>query len=179
MATMNNKKKIAVSAIGLGIVAYLIYKSMKKSIPSSGYVFPNGYADTQNWQNADDGTDSPENKKTKMMVGIARAEGFGVPGSIPSRANNPGDLTRSLGYDTTGETLGSAGIVIFVDVPNGWAALEEQLTLIQNGGSIHKLTDTLLQFAQGYTTTDQEAWANNVSQAIGLDPSATLSDALS
>lgn len=172
-------KKIAVSAIVLGVAAYFIYKSMKKSIPSTGYVFPNGFADTPNWWDADDGSDTSENKMTKLMVAIAKAEGFGIPGAIPTRANNPGDLTRSLGYDTTGETLGSAGIVIFVDVPNGWAALEEQLSLIKNGDSIHKLTDTLLQFAQGYTTTEQDNWANNVSQAIGLDPSNTLQDALS
>lgn len=173
---MNKKKALGILTLGVG--AYLAYSYMKKKIPSTGYIFPNGFSDLNNWRNADDGTDSPGNKKTRFMIAIAKAEGYGVPGAIPTQANNPGDLTRNLGYSDTGETLGSAGIVIFVDVPNGWAALEEQLTVIQNGNSIHKLTDTILQFARGYTATQQDEWAANVSREMGLDSSTTLQDAL-
>src|SRR5260370_927931 len=136
---MESKKKIGLILV-LGVGAYLLYKNMKKQIPNTGYVFPNGFTDLPNWKDADDGTDSSGNKITKFMVAIAEQEGFGVPGAIPTRANNPGDLTKSLGYEITGETLGTAGIAIFVDVPNGWAALEEQLNLIRSGNSIHKLS---------------------------------------
>lgn len=173
-----DKKRVAGGMILLGVGAYLAYKYMKKSVPSSGYVFPNGFNDLDNWPLADDGSDSSDNKVTKFMVAIAKAEGYGTPNSIPTRANNPGDLTRDMGYSSTGDTLGSAGIIVFVDRDNGWAALEEQLRIIQGGTSIHKLTDTILQFAQGYTTTQQEIWANNVSKEIGMDSSATLQDAL-
>src|SRR5256886_3168558 len=133
---MDTKKKVFLGVILFG-TGFLLYKKMKKKIPDTGYIFPNGYQDLDNWQNAYDGSDSSENRKTKFMVGIAKAEGYGVPGAIPTRANNPGDLTRSLGYDTTGDTLGDAGIVVFINRENGWAALEEQLTLIQNNSSIH------------------------------------------
>src|SRR2546425_241529 len=83
---------------------YDLYKNMKKQIPNTGYVFPNGFSDLSNWKDADDGSDTSENKITKFMVAIAEQEGFGIPGAIPTRANNPGDLTKPLGYDTTGET---------------------------------------------------------------------------
>ena len=163
----------------LGIGAYLYYKyAMKKDI-SSGYAFPNGFSDLDNWQNADDGSESPENKLTRFMIGIAKAEGYQHPGTIPYRANNPGDLTRDFGYPTTGETLGSAGIIVFSSRDGGWAALEDQFNLIKSGNSIHKLTDTILQFAQGYTTTQQDEWAANVSAQLGLDSNTTLQDALS
>ncbi len=142
------------------------------------YEFPNGFNDLENWKQADDGSDSKENRKTKFMVAIAKAEGYGVPGVIPTRANNPGDLTRSLGFSTTGERLGSAAIVVFSDIANGWSALERQLTLIETGQSIHKLSDTILAFAHSYTATEQETWAANVAAEIGLDPSATLGDYL-
>src|SRR5688572_30319331 len=49
---------------------------------------------------------------------IARAEGFYVPGSIPQRANNPGNI-KVLGW--TGPRL--ADIPVFDSVEQGWTAL--------------------------------------------------------
>jgi hypothetical protein len=169
-------KKIAVSAIVLGLGAYLLYKYKGGSM---AYQFPNGFNDLDNWNRADDGSDSADNKLTKFMVAIAEAEGYGVPGAIPTRANNPGDLTKSFGMSITGENLGSAGIVVFSTRDDGWKALEKQLLLIQGGSSIHKLTDSILQLALGWTTTQQDEWANNVSASLGTDPSAKVGDFLS
>ena len=142
------------------------------------YEFPNGFSDLDNWQNADDGTDSLENRKTKLMLAVAKAEGYGIPGAIPTRANNPGDLTRSLGFSTTGETLGSAGVMVFTTRDDGWGALDRQFSLIQSGHSIHKLTDTILSFAHSYTATEQAVWAANVAREMGVDPNTTLDQIL-
>jgi len=171
------KANIAVVG-GVGtLFAFLYYKYGRKG-SSMMYEFPNGFNDLENWKLADDGSNSKENRKTKFMIAIAKAEGYGVPGAIPTRANNPGDLTRSLGFSTTGERLGSAAIVVFSDAANGWSALERQLTLIETGQSIHKLSDTILAFAHSYTATEQDVWAANVAAEIGLDPNATLGDYL-
>lgn len=144
-----------------------------------GYQFPNGFSDLANWQNADDGTDSLANRKTLFMLAIARAEGFGVPGAIPTEANNPGDLTRDLGYQSTGETLGSAGIIVFVDIDNGWGALQHQIDLIIAGKSIHTMSDTFRGLANSWTSTQKGEWANNVAGALGLSPDDIIGNYLS
>lgn len=171
-------KKASIAVVAIALLAFLYYKYGRNVIGGGMYKFPNGYADLPNWQNADDGSDTVENRKTKLMVAIATAEGFGQPGAIPTQANNPGDLTKNLGFSDTGETLGGAKIVVFSSEDDGWGALERQLTLIQNGTSIHKLTDSILAFANSYTATEQEAWANNVAASLGTSPDSLLSDYL-
>lgn len=170
-------KKASIAVIAVAILAFLFYRITKGG--GSVYTFPNGFADLPNWQDADDGSDTLENRKTKLMIAVAKAEGYGVPGAIPTRANNPGDLTKNLGFSDTGDTLGSAGVVVFSSIDDGWGALDRQFTLIQNGESIHKLTDTILAFAHSYTATEQEIWANNVATELGTDSSATLDQYLS
>lgn len=62
---------------------------------------------------------------------IAKEEGFDVPGSLPQRNNNPGDLRHSphsfhlLDPDAIGQ----------IDTPeDGWADLERQLALFAGRG---------------------------------------------
>jgi hypothetical protein len=171
-------KKASIAVVAIALLAFLYYKYGRGIGGGMGYTFPNGFNDLPNWKDADDGSDTLENRKTKLMVAIASAEGFGQPNAIPTDANNPGDLTKSLGFSTTGETLGGAKIVVFSSEDDGWGALDRQLTLIQNGTSLHKLTDSILAFAQSYTATEQEAWANNVAASLGTSPDSLLSDYL-
>lgn len=170
-------RKAGIIIISVGVLAFLYYK-FRGGGAKTMYEFPNGFNDLDNWSNADDGSDSLDNRKTRLMVAIAKAEGFGIPGAIPTRANNPGDLTRSLGFDETGEKLGSAGIVVFSSRDEGWGALDRQLSLIQKGASVHKLTDTILSFAHSYTATEQTIWAENVARELGADTSVTLAQYL-
>lgn len=165
-------KKAGIAVLAIVVLAFLFYKFRKGG--SSMYAFPNGFQDLDKWQNADDGSGTLENRKTRLMIAVAKAEGYGVPGAIPTRANNPGDLTKSLGFSDTGETLGAAGVVVFSTRDDGWGALDRQFTLIQNGESLHKLTDTILAFAHSYTATEQDQWAANVAAELGTDPSSTL-----
>lgn len=134
-----------------------------------GYQFPNGFADLDNWKDADDGSSTFENRLTKFMVGVGMAEGYNVPGSIPNRANNPGDLTSSLGFSETGQTLGEAKVVVFIDRDNGWAALEHQLRLAIAGKShVYSPSMTIQDFANKYTATQPEEWASNVANSSGF-----------
>lgn len=57
---------------------------------------------------------------------IAQEEGYGVPGSVPTRDNNPGDLRHSPHSFHKGDPNGIGQI----DTPeDGWADLERQLKL--------------------------------------------------
>lgn len=95
---------------------------------------------------------------------IARAEGFGVAGAIPTRAHNPGDLVIP-GW--TGAKLGAEGISVFVSDAEGWARLLRQIQLIVDGKSrVYSLEMTLSEFAAKWTATEPGAWAQNVIRAL-------------
>lgn len=107
---------------------------------------------------------------------IAKAEGFGVPGAIPTLANNPGDLVIP-GW--TGEKLGSAGISVFSNPNDGWTRLYNELQMIVNGSSsIYSPEDTIDSMAVKWTATDPESWALIVSSTLGIPSDTTLQSAL-
>lgn len=112
----------------------------------------------------------PEAIKTVARA-IARAEGFYVPGSVPQRAHNPGDLKLS-GRPTIN------GISVFDSDDQGWAALYRQLSLIVNGQSRYNLDMSIDDMARTWTTTEQSAWAANVAQQLGVAPSTALWEVL-
>lgn len=85
---------------------------------------------------------------------IAFAEGYGVPGAIPTVRNNPGDLK-----------LPSSGgaITTFASAVEGWAALYRQLDLIVTGRSnVYTIGMTIGEMARRYTATEQTIWTGNV-----------------
>ncbi|MGH9770306.1 MAG: hypothetical protein ACRD4Q_01170 [Candidatus Acidiferrales bacterium] len=104
---------------------------------------------------------------------IARAEGFFSEGSIPSSANNPGDI--EIGDQGQGTI---AGKTVFGTLDAGWNALYNQINLMLTGrSSVYDPSMTINQVAQLYTGGDQaSAWANNVASALGVTPDTTLSD---
>jgi hypothetical protein len=91
---------------------------------------------------------------------IAGAEGFGVLAAIPTRANNPGDLVMP---NWSGRTLGNAGVSVFVSPAEGWRRLYFQLQLIADDKSrVYSRSMSVREMASKWTTTDQEAWTQNV-----------------
>lgn len=106
----------------------------------------------------------PFSKIQLMANAIATAEGFYVAGSVPQRSNNPGDLTKSWGFSTTG-TANSEGVLIFATLENdGWPALYTQVAAMLSGSStVYTLDDSFLTVAQKYTgNAGAAAWAANV-----------------
>lgn len=107
-----------------------------------------------------------------LALAIARAEGFDVEGSIPQRANNPGDLRigdRGLGM------LGE-GITIFPTVEDGWDALDHQCGRILSGKSpYYRPQMTLAEMGMTYSGGDQD-WAKNVAAILGVPESITLAE---
>lgn len=107
---------------------------------------------------------------------IARAEGFTVPGSIPAKANNPGDLVRG---DQGLGTLGAAKITIYQTLAEGWEALDLQVAkMFTNTSHVYRSSMTIEEVANHYTTTQQSEWAQNVAEALHVSPKTTLDEVL-
>lgn len=139
--------------------------------------------------------DSQAITSTSVMAlarGIAKGEGFYVSNSLPQRSNNPGDLTKSFGYSTTG-IANKEGVLIFASVEDGWSALYGQLGIIFDGTSkAYNVDMTIWEFAYTWTlgrkprTASENAsvggWAAavleevNSSIKIALTAQSTLGD---
>ena len=67
---------------------------------------------------------------------IAKKEGFGKPGTIPTRLHNPGDLKF---MHQPGARRGERGFAHFRSNAIGWSALERDVRAkIRRGISLHK-----------------------------------------
>src|SRR5215469_14863231 len=103
---------------------------------------------------------------------IAKAEGFGIEGAIPTLAHNPGDLClgdRGLGV------LGE-GVTVFPDDSVGWIKLYAECEMMLSGNShIYSPQLTLAQVGMRYSGGNPD-WAKNVAAALGVDGSITLAD---
>lgn len=113
---------------------------------------------------------APSGAIDRVANAIAIAEGFYVPQSVPSRANNPGDL--KLG----GDTLGATGITVFSSSDEGWIALYSQLEKIRDGQSqYYKPWMTISQVGNTYAgNAGGVAWASNVARSLGVDVQTTI-----
>lgn len=111
---------------------------------------------------------------TSFAQAIAYAEGYGIPGAIPTVANNPGDLV----IPGWAPTMGSAGIAVFDSPDYGWSRLYRQVALIIAGRSnYYRLDMTLAEMGRTYAGGD-ENWSRNVASYLGVSPSTTLAQVL-
>src|SRR5208337_1189220 len=114
---------------------------------------------------------TPTNSSQALANGIATAEGYGVAGASPTIANNPGDLKLGdIGYGTQPN-----GITNFPTPDAGFAALNNQVQLIQNGTSQAGYTTdmSIMDVAQLYTGGDSvngagstANWASTVTNTV-------------
>jgi hypothetical protein len=114
----------------------------------------------------------------KLARAIAKAEGFGVKGAIPTRYHNPGDIRASRGVRYPGQIgLNKSGYVIFKNDKAGWAALEDQIDRIAAGQSrFYTVNDTLKQLAKKYATSP--TWIRNVAHNLGVTSGTNLFEIL-
>jgi hypothetical protein len=110
---------------------------------------------------------------SKLAQLIARMEGFGIPGAVPTVRNNPGDLRHSPNSSHDGEGPNDIGIID--DVADGWADLERQLQLDAERGMT--LTDLIATYAPPSENNTQN-YLNFICQGLSLPPTALVSDAL-
>lgn len=103
---------------------------------------------------------------------IAKAEGFGMVGAIPTVANNPGDLTFADGFPTAG-FANKEGVLRFLHLEDGWTALYHQCDLMLRGKSkVYGLNDTLAQVALKYAHDPN--WGLNVAKSLNVPVTTTL-----
>lgn len=119
---------------------------------------------------------NPLNAKIVALAqAIAQAEGFGVPGAVPTRAHNPGDLVNG---DIGLGVANSAGVTIYASDADGWGALYHELNLIFTGmSSVYSTSFDFATFARLWTGGDNfSAWAANVTSIVGASVNSTLAD---
>jgi hypothetical protein len=114
-------------------------------------------------------------KVHSLAVAVAKAEGFGVKGAVPTRYHNPGDIrSRSLHAYKGQIGLNRCGYVIFKNDKAGFAALEANLLLMASGQSkFYGPTMTITKVAKLYAT-GWRLWAKNVAKNLGVPPTTTL-----
>lgn len=117
---------------------------------------------------------SPSPQCLAIAQAIAAAEGFGIPGTVPTRANNPGDLC--LGDLGNGVITSSGGeqITVFPDAATGWSYLYNQVNLmINNQSSNYNTSMTWAQIGAKYAGPNTP-WGANVAAQLGVDVNSTL-----
>lgn len=111
---------------------------------------------------------------------IAKAEGFGIAGALPTRINNPGDMElgdRGWGTEAAKTIYEKASWdATFDDKADGCSALWRECFAILSGASHdYEPTMTFFQLAQEWTGGDKpSAWAAIVCGELGTEPEMTL-----
>lgn len=120
----------------------------------------------------------PPSRTQVFAEAIAKAEGFGRHGALPTRFRNPGDLRAPRGVRYPGQIgLNARHYVIFKDEASGWAALRHQVEKIVAGESSHyTVNDTLRQLSRTYATSS--VWAKNVARNLGVTSDTALFEIL-
>jgi hypothetical protein len=98
---------------------------------------------------------------------ISVAEGYGVPGAIPTVRNNPGDLK-----------WGTDDITTFPTADAGWSALYEDILKMLAGGFGYSPDDTLASVGSKYTATEPDIWTANVVADLNAQGYSTLRELL-
>lgn len=109
---------------------------------------------------------------SKLAQLIAKQEGFGIPGALPTRNCNPGDLEHAPGEVHTG----SSPIGSFATAQEGWDALERQLQLFAD----HSMTlrAAIYAFAPP-SENDSARYLDFICEGLGnVSPEMPVSEAL-
>lgn len=103
----------------------------------------------------------------RIARAIATAEGYGVPGAIPTIRNNPGNIRSAAGP-----------IATYPTVEAGWDALYRQVSRMLDGSSPYYPTHyTLAQVAKVYTGESAYMnWAKNVGRILGVSTDTIFSE---
>lgn len=110
---------------------------------------------------------------TKLAQLIARQEGFGVPGAIPTTHNNPGDLKHSPHSTHPGDP-DSIGMIDTVE--HGWDDLERQLRLYADRG--YTLRQCIEAWAPASDGNNPGEYLEFVCEGLALPPETPVSVAL-
>lgn len=113
-----------------------------------------------------------ENRVHDLATAIAKAEGFGVRNSLPTRTRNPGDIKALKNYRFPGQVGTLKGYVVFKNDKAGWEALRHQIKKIVDGESRYSVNLTLKQLGKRYA--ESRIWPRVVATYLGVEPDAYL-----
>ena len=105
---------------------------------------------------------------------IAREEGFGIAGTLPTRNHNPGDLRHSPHSQHSADNPNGIG-QIDTDA-DGWDDLERQLQLYAGRGLT--LREMIVNYYAPKNENDPEKYLLDICRQLGVDPSCTVAQAL-
>jgi hypothetical protein len=109
---------------------------------------------------------------SKLAHLIAQEEGYGIPGALPTRDNNPGDLRHSPHSFHTGDP----NAIGQIPTPEeGWADLERQLKLFAERGLT--LQEAIYEFAPE-NENNSAAYLDFVCHGLGCGADTLVKDAL-
>lgn len=113
--------------------------------------------------------DSQAARLALCCAAAAHAEGWWVPGAVPRRNHNPGDIMDHAGRPQT-----------FSDPLDGWRALVREWQLILSGTSgVYKVGMTWRRVAQLWTGGDNpNGWCAAFCEDLGVDPDSTVTQFL-
>jgi len=111
---------------------------------------------------------------SKLAQAIAREEGFGIPGDLPTRNNNPGDLRHAP--DETHPPGEPDAVGSFPTPEDGWAKLERQLSLYSERGlTVQQMIEDCYAPPN---ENDSARYLANVCTWVGCTPQTLVRDAL-
>jgi hypothetical protein len=99
---------------------------------------------------------------------IQQIEGY-YPGTVAYANNNPGNLVFA---GQSGATLGAGGFARFATYSDGLNALNDQIQLYAGRGM--SIQDMMNVYAPASPGNNPVAYANQVADALGVDPSTQL-----
>jgi hypothetical protein len=105
---------------------------------------------------------------------ISKEEGFGIPGTVPTRDHNPGDLRHSPHSSHAGEGPNDIGIID--DDADGWSDEERQLQLYASRGLT--LRQMIVDYYAPSNENNSEAYLDFICEGLGLGPDTLVSEAL-
>lgn len=102
----------------------------------------------------------------RVAEAVAKAEGYGVPGAIPTVRNNPGNIRSSAGP-----------IATYATPEDGWNALYRQLSGMLDGSALYPPDWTIEQVAARYTGESAYMnWARIVAGELGVPTTYIFSE---
>lgn len=111
---------------------------------------------------------------SKLARLIAKEEGFGIRGSIPTTHHNPGDLRHSP--HSTHSPDAPNGIGQIATDAEGWADLERQLALYASRGLT--LREMIVDYYAPANENNSEGYLKFVCDGLGCPDSTSVKDAL-
>lgn len=111
---------------------------------------------------------------SKLARLISKEEGFGIPGTQPTRKLNPGDLRHAPNASHEGE--GPNDIGIEPTLAAGWADLERQLHLYASRGLT--LEQMIVDYYAPANENNSAAYLKYICDGLGVNPDTSVADAL-